>query len=74
MKITSRGKALLKWSQIKGDMTIDEPIIKLTVLDGKIQFLIEFSEFEKGRLLKWLLEDKKAIEFCRRNKCTNQLI
>lgn len=49
-------------------MSIDEPLIKLTTFDGKTQFLVKFSEFEKGKLLNWLLEDKKALEFCRRNK------
>jgi len=68
MEITSRGRALSKWSQVKGDMTIDEPLIKLTVISGKMQFLVKFSEFEKGRLLSWLLKDKKAVEFCRRNR------
>lgn len=69
MKLTSRGNLLSKWSQIEGIMSIDEPlIIKLTTPGGKKQFLVEFSEFERGRLLRWLLEDKKAIEFYKRNK------
>lgn len=68
MKLTSRGKILSKWSQIEGHMSIDEPLIKLTTFDGKTQFLVKFSDFEKGKLLMWLLKDKKAIEFYRRNK------
>ena len=68
MKLTSRGKILSKWSQIEGHMSIDEPWIKLATFEGKTQFIVEFSEFERGRLLLWLSEDKKAIEFCRRSK------
>lgn len=69
MRLVAKGKALGAWKSVKGMLSY-EPLmnaIKLTTEDGKTQYILTLSEFERGKLLGCLLRDQEAVEAAFRN-------
>lgn len=72
MKITTRGKKIPAYSQIKGDMTVDDTEgifwLKLTYDSGKSQCIVELSKFDVARIINVGLKDAEIIAGCKRQK------
>jgi len=70
MKLTTRAKSISGYSQIKGDMTVDDTAgnfwLKLTYDSGKSQCIIELSKFEVARIINVGLRDPKIVAGCKR--------
>ena len=72
MKLTTRAKEILGYSQIKGDMSIDDTNntfwLKLTYDSGKSQCIVELSKFEVARIINVGLRNSEIVAGCKRQR------
>lgn len=72
MKLTTRSKSIPGYSQIKGDMTVDDTNnvfwLKLTYNSGKDQCIVELSKFEVARIINVGVRDPEIVAGCERQK------
>ncbi|MBA7599705.1 hypothetical protein ES703_06742 [subsurface metagenome] len=70
MKLTTRAKKIPGYSQIKGDMSVDDSggnfWLKLTYDSGKSQCIVELSKFEVARIINVGLRDSEIVAGCKR--------
>ena len=72
MKLTTRVKEIPGYSQIKGDMSIDDTNdifwLKLTYNSGKNQCIIELSKFEVAQIINVGLRNSEIMASCKRQR------
>ena len=72
MKLITRAKEIPGYSQIKGDMTIDDTNnifwLKLTYDSGKSQCILELSNFEVAKIINAGLKNAKIVATCKRQR------
>jgi len=70
MKLTTRAKKIPGYSQIDGDLTVDDSAgsfwLKLSYDSGKSQCIVELSKFEVAHIINVGLKDAEIVATCKR--------